>query len=116
MVTNENKNAFKIHKTLIDTGNEVIQLSIEHKIRNLRDIRNNVSYSSVSQFLETNYNNISQNRNYRNIPSKILNELKQKIRESYVNNSNRYPDYLSDFDITMKLAIARNLLNSSNSV
>jgi phosphosulfolactate synthase (CoM biosynthesis protein A) len=38
MVTNENKNAFKIHKTLIDTGNEVIQLSIEHKIRNLRDI------------------------------------------------------------------------------
>ena len=34
MVTNENKNAFKIHKTLIDTGNEVIQLSIEHKIRN----------------------------------------------------------------------------------
>ncbi len=99
MLTDENKYAFKIHKILLEIGNEVIQLSIEKKIKQNESIRD---------FFRTKYNSISRNRH--------LIDLKRKLDYFIQTNSNQYPDNLNIFDITSKIAIARNLLNSTHSV
>jgi len=96
VITKENKYAFKIHKTLLDIGNEVIQLSIEHKIK---------ENEPVSDFLRRQHNNMN---------GPFLRDLKRTLDDFLRNNSNEYPDNLKIFDISSKITIAQNLiLNSS---
>ena len=99
MLTKENKFAFKIHKTLLDVGSKVIQLSIEHKITGSNEL--------ISDFLQRHHNNVNNSH---------LRDFKRTLDNYVRNNLNQYPDSLEIFDITSKLAIARNLLNSTNSV
>jgi len=106
MLTIENKNAFKIHKTLIDSANKVIQLAIEHKIQNQQRQR-----VSISEFLRRSHQRLNHRIQTNNTVPFYVKELEEKIRESCSsNNQNQYPTSLENFDITIKISIARNLL------
>jgi hypothetical protein len=96
MLTNENKFAFKIHRTLLDVGSEVIQLAIEHKIK---------ENGPIPDFFREHHNNMN---------SPFLKDVKITLENYVRNNSNQYPNNLDIFDISSKIAIARNLLNSTN--
>jgi tetratricopeptide (TPR) repeat protein len=94
LITKENEHAFKIHKILLDIGSEVIQLSIEHKIK---------ENEPISDFLRRQHNNMNR---------PFLRDLKRTLDDFLRNNSNEYPDNLKIFDISSKITIAQNLLNS----
>jgi hypothetical protein len=96
MLSNENVFAFKIHKILLDVGSEVIQLSIERKIKEIEPI---------PDFFRRHHN-------YMNNPH--LRDLKRTLDNFLRSNSNQYPDSLENFDISSKIAIARNFLNSTD--
>jgi len=96
MLSNENVFAFKIHKILLDVGSEVIQLSIEHKIK---------EFEPIPDFFRRHHNNMNNPH---------LRDLKRTLDNFLRSNSNQYPDSLENFDISSKIAIARNLLNSTN--
>ena len=96
MLSDENVFAFKIHKTLLDIANEVIRLSIEHKIKEIEPI---------PDFFRRHHNNLNNSH---------LRDLKRTLDSFLRSNSNQYPDSLENFDISSKIAIARNLLNSAN--
>jgi hypothetical protein len=98
MLTNENKFAFKIHKTLLDVGSEVIQLAIEHKIKETEPIP-----AFFGRHIREN-----------NMNSRFLKDVKITLENYVRNNSNQYPNSLEIFDITSNVAIAQNLLNSAN--